>query len=115
VPLPDDAGYYLCGPIPFMQAVCNALIGRGVPARDIKTRCSDQICGRPTTTEPVRRADDRPGPVRSPAGTVLRSPVRGPRCALPLILGSGGQSDSVNAAATRIVHVGVYARRCARR
>jgi nitric oxide dioxygenase len=36
VPLPDDAGYYLCGPIPFMQAVRNALIGRGVPARDIQ-------------------------------------------------------------------------------
>lgn len=36
VTLPDDAGYYLCGPIPFMQAVRTALIERGVPARDIQ-------------------------------------------------------------------------------
>ena len=36
VELPDDAGYYLCGPLPFMQAVRSALIERGVPARDIQ-------------------------------------------------------------------------------
>jgi nitric oxide dioxygenase len=36
VTLPDNAGYYLCGPIPFMQAVRTALIERGVPARDIQ-------------------------------------------------------------------------------
>jgi nitric oxide dioxygenase len=36
VPLPDGAGYYLCGPIPFMQAVRGALIDRGVPAHDIQ-------------------------------------------------------------------------------
>lgn len=36
VKLPDDAGYYLCGPLPFMQAVRSALIERGVPARDIQ-------------------------------------------------------------------------------
>jgi nitric oxide dioxygenase len=36
VKLPDDAGYYLCGPLPFMQAVRSALIDRGVPARDIQ-------------------------------------------------------------------------------
>ena len=35
-PLPDDAGYYLCGPLPFMQAVRSALIDRDVPARDIQ-------------------------------------------------------------------------------
>jgi nitric oxide dioxygenase len=36
VKLPDDAGYYLCGPLPFMQAVRSALIDRGVPPRDIQ-------------------------------------------------------------------------------
>ena len=36
VKLPDDAAYYLCGPLPFMQAVRSALIDRGVPARDIQ-------------------------------------------------------------------------------
>jgi nitric oxide dioxygenase len=36
VKLPDDAGYYLCGPLPFMQAVRSALIHRGVRARDIQ-------------------------------------------------------------------------------
>jgi nitric oxide dioxygenase len=36
VPLPDGAAYYLCGPIPFMQAVRSALIERGVPPQDIQ-------------------------------------------------------------------------------
>jgi nitric oxide dioxygenase len=36
VDLPDDATYYLCGPLPFMQAVRSALIGRGVAPRDIQ-------------------------------------------------------------------------------
>jgi nitric oxide dioxygenase len=36
VALPDGAAYYLCGPLPFMQAVRSALIDRGVPARDIQ-------------------------------------------------------------------------------
>jgi nitric oxide dioxygenase len=36
VDLPDDATYYLCGPLPFMQAVRSALIERGVAARDIQ-------------------------------------------------------------------------------
>ena len=36
VKLPDDATYYLCGPLPFMQAVRSALIDRDVPARDIQ-------------------------------------------------------------------------------
>jgi nitric oxide dioxygenase len=34
--LPADAAYYLCGPLPFMQAVRSALIDRGVPTRDIQ-------------------------------------------------------------------------------
>jgi nitric oxide dioxygenase len=36
VDLPDDATYYLCGPLPFMQAVRSALIGHGVTPRDIQ-------------------------------------------------------------------------------
>jgi nitric oxide dioxygenase len=34
--LPDGATYYLCGPLPFMQSVRSALIGRGVAPRDIQ-------------------------------------------------------------------------------
>jgi nitric oxide dioxygenase len=33
--LPDDAEYYLCGPVVFMQSVRTALIARGVPPKDI--------------------------------------------------------------------------------
>jgi nitric oxide dioxygenase len=36
VDLPDDATYYLCGPLAFMQAVRSALIARGVAPRDIQ-------------------------------------------------------------------------------
>ena len=36
VELPDNATFYLCGPIPFMQAVRNALLDRDVPPRDIQ-------------------------------------------------------------------------------
>lgn len=36
VELPADAQYYLCGPLPFMQAVRSSLIARGVPPRDIQ-------------------------------------------------------------------------------
>ncbi|GAA1751046.1 globin domain-containing protein [Kocuria aegyptia] len=36
VELPADAQYYLCGPLPFMQAVRSSLIARGVPAKDIQ-------------------------------------------------------------------------------
>jgi nitric oxide dioxygenase len=36
VVLPDDALYYLCGPIPFMRAVRSELLDRGVPARSVQ-------------------------------------------------------------------------------
>jgi nitric oxide dioxygenase len=36
VDLPADATYYLCGPLPFMQALRSALIERGVAPRDIQ-------------------------------------------------------------------------------
>src|SRR3712207_294404 len=34
--LPEGAMFYLCGPLPFMQAVRSSLVDRGVPARDIQ-------------------------------------------------------------------------------
>jgi nitric oxide dioxygenase len=36
VELPVDALYYLCGPLPFLQAVRSALMDRGVAPRDIQ-------------------------------------------------------------------------------
>ena len=36
VKLPDEALYYLCGPLLFMQAVRSALVARGVPPQDIQ-------------------------------------------------------------------------------
>lgn len=36
VDLPEDAEYYLCGPVLFMQSVRTALIARGVPPKDIQ-------------------------------------------------------------------------------
>jgi nitric oxide dioxygenase len=36
VTLPDDALYYLCGPIPFMREVRNALLDRGVRPQDVQ-------------------------------------------------------------------------------
>jgi nitric oxide dioxygenase len=36
VPLTDGAAYYLCGPLPFLQAVRSALVDRGVLPRDIQ-------------------------------------------------------------------------------
>jgi len=36
VDLPEGAVYYLCGPLPFMQAIRSDLLKRGVPAGDIQ-------------------------------------------------------------------------------
>jgi nitric oxide dioxygenase len=36
VDLPSDAGYYLCGPLPFMQAIRSALLDRGVAPKNIQ-------------------------------------------------------------------------------
>lgn len=36
VGLPEDATYYMCGPLPFMQAVREALLARGVRPADIQ-------------------------------------------------------------------------------
>jgi nitric oxide dioxygenase len=34
--LPEDAEYYLCGPLPFLKSVRSALVASGVPAKDIQ-------------------------------------------------------------------------------
>ena len=34
--LPDNAVYHLCGPVPFMHEIRNALIERGIAPRDIQ-------------------------------------------------------------------------------
>jgi nitric oxide dioxygenase len=36
VDLPDDAEYYLCGPLPFLKSVRSALVAGGVKAKDIQ-------------------------------------------------------------------------------
>jgi nitric oxide dioxygenase len=36
VEFPIDAEYYLCGPLPFLQAVRSDLIATGIPAKDIQ-------------------------------------------------------------------------------
>lgn len=36
IDLPEDAEYYLCGPVVFMQSVRTALVARGVPPKDIQ-------------------------------------------------------------------------------
>ncbi|WP_211879681.1 globin domain-containing protein [Pseudarthrobacter albicanus] len=36
VELPDDAEYYLCGPLPFLQSVRSALVAGGVRPRDVQ-------------------------------------------------------------------------------
>ncbi|SFT48143.1 globin domain-containing protein [Arthrobacter sp. ov118] len=33
---PEDAEYYLCGPLPFLKSVRSALVASGVPAKDIQ-------------------------------------------------------------------------------
>jgi nitric oxide dioxygenase len=34
--LPDDAEYYLCGPLPYLQSVRSALVAGGVRGKDIQ-------------------------------------------------------------------------------
>jgi nitric oxide dioxygenase len=36
VALPENAFYYLCGPLPFMRGIRSVLLERGVPASDIQ-------------------------------------------------------------------------------
>ena len=54
VDLPDDAAYYLCGPLPFMQAVRSALIERGVPRprHPVRGVRPGPVAGRPGLATP---------------------------------------------------------------
>ncbi|MCW2578595.1 MAG: hmp [Blastococcus sp.] len=62
VTLPDDGAYYLCGPLPFMQAVRSALIDRGVPARDIQYEVfGPDLWQADLTTEETPGAAERTG------------------------------------------------------
>jgi nitric oxide dioxygenase len=63
VKLPDDAVYYLCGPLPFMQAVRSALIERDVPPRDIQY----EVFG-PDLWQADLVTEDTPGAGRTAAG-----------------------------------------------
>ena len=71
VKLPDDAGYYLCGPLPFMQAVRSALIDRGVPARDIQY----EVFG-PDLWQADLVTEETPGAGRTEAATRRRLTAR---------------------------------------
>jgi nitric oxide dioxygenase len=64
VKLPDDAIYYLCGPLPFMQAVRSALIDRDVAPRDIQYEVfGPDLWQGDLATEPAPGATDRGAPV----------------------------------------------------
>jgi nitric oxide dioxygenase len=68
VDLPDDALYYLCGPVPFMQAVRSALIGRGVAPRDIQYEVfGPDLWQADADTEPAPPELSRPAEIPSPA------------------------------------------------
>jgi nitric oxide dioxygenase len=63
VKLPEGAVYYLCGPLPFMQAVRSALIERDVPARDIQYEVfGPDLWQADLVTEPTPGATDRGAP-----------------------------------------------------
>ena len=49
VELPDDAEVFMCGPLPFMQAIRHQLIARGVPADRIQY---EVFQARPVGAEP---------------------------------------------------------------
>jgi nitric oxide dioxygenase len=64
VKLPDAAVYYLCGPLPFMQAVRSGLIDRGVPPRDIQYEVfGPDLWQADLATESTPGATDRAAPV----------------------------------------------------
>ena len=66
VQLPQDAVYYLCGPLPFMQTVRSALVDRGVPPRDIQYEVfGPDLWQADTVTTPAPGADQDPDEGRS--------------------------------------------------
>ena len=83
VALPDDAWYYLCGPIPFMQAVRSALIEREWRPATSSTRCSAPTCGRPTSTDEPWVATAGSGSPRQPCPEWTASCWRSRLCCAP--------------------------------
>ena len=64
VDLPEGAGYYLCGPLPFMQSIRGALLERGVPAADIQYEVfGPDLWQADLATESTPGATDRAAPV----------------------------------------------------
>ena len=51
IDLPADAAYYMCGPMPFMQALRSTLIEYGVAPKDIQYEVSARTSGKPTSTD----------------------------------------------------------------
>ena len=68
VDLPDDAMYYLCGPVPFMQGIRSALLDRGVAPRDIQYEVfGPDLWQADTETEPAPAELARPAQLPSTA------------------------------------------------
>jgi nitric oxide dioxygenase len=77
VDLPDDAVYYLCGPVPFMQALRTTLIDRGVAARDIQYEVfGPDLWQADADTEPASEELSRPAQI--PSSAVGRQHAREP-------------------------------------
>jgi nitric oxide dioxygenase len=68
VDLPGDAVYYLCGPVPFMQAIRSRLIERGVAPRDIQYEVfGPDLWQADTESEPAPVELSRPAQIPSTA------------------------------------------------
>jgi nitric oxide dioxygenase len=64
VQLPEGAAYYLCGPLPFMQAVRSGLIDRRVPPRDIQYEVfGPDLWQADLVTEPTTGGSEREAPL----------------------------------------------------
>ncbi|MGY1736037.1 globin domain-containing protein [Geodermatophilus sp. SYSU D00684] len=63
VELPEDATYYLCGPLPFMRALRGALVDRGVAPRDVQY----EVFG-PDLWQADLASEPAPGATAEPAG-----------------------------------------------
>jgi nitric oxide dioxygenase len=75
VDLPDDALYYLCGPLPFMQALRSTLLDRGVAPRDIQYEVfGPDLWQADADAEPAPPELGRPTPMPSP-GAGAEHPV----------------------------------------
>ena len=108
VKLPDDATYYLCGPLPFMQAVRSALIDRGVPPRDIQYEVfGPDLWQADLVTEPTPGAGRARPPAGRPATAAGPSGVRrGPVDQQWGVVATGGDECEVGACAPAALAAG---------